>query len=83
MRTGAQVLKAKKTRVIKYLEERAEEISRGLGYHRAGSVEQSRAEAKRVLVLLLKVMVENDGRLSGKWVASDFCSCRPSINVSC
>ena len=83
VRTGAQVLKAKKTRVIKYLEERAEEISRGLGYHRAGSVEQSRAEAKRVLVLLLKVMVENDGRLSGKWVASDFCSCRPSINVSC
>ncbi|PIL24083.1 hypothetical protein GSI_13834 [Ganoderma sinense ZZ0214-1] len=65
VRTGAQALKAKKARVIKYLEERAEEISGGLGYHRVGSVDKSRAEAKRVLVVLLKVMVENDGRLSG------------------
>ncbi|KAI1795779.1 Sec23-binding domain of Sec16-domain-containing protein [Ganoderma leucocontextum] len=65
VRTGAQALKAKKARVIKYLEERAEEISGGLGYHRAGSVDKSRAEAKRVLVMLLKAMVENDGRLSG------------------
>ncbi|KAI0780829.1 Sec23-binding domain of Sec16-domain-containing protein [Trametes elegans] len=65
VRTGATQLKTKKARVVKYLEERAEEIKGGLGYHRAGSVEQSRAEAKRVLVLLLKAMVENDGRLSG------------------
>lgn len=65
VRTGAQALKVKKARVIKYLEERAEEISGGLGYHRAGSVDKSRAEAKRVLVMLLKAMVENDGRLSG------------------
>ncbi|KAI0362216.1 hypothetical protein OH77DRAFT_1507802 [Trametes cingulata] len=65
VRTGATQLKTKKARVVKYLEERAEEIKSGLGYHRAGSVDRSRAEAKRILVLLLKAMVENDGRLSG------------------
>ncbi|KAI0670288.1 Sec23-binding domain of Sec16-domain-containing protein [Trametes maxima] len=65
VRTGATQLKTKKARVVKYLEERAEEIKSGLGYHRAGSADQGRAEAKRVLVLLLKAMVENDGRLSG------------------
>ncbi|KAI0665169.1 Sec23-binding domain of Sec16-domain-containing protein [Cubamyces menziesii] len=65
VRTGATQLKTKKARVVKYLEERAEEIKSGLGYHPAGSVDRSRAEAKRVLVLLLKTMVENDGRLSG------------------
>ncbi|KAI0374994.1 hypothetical protein BV20DRAFT_1041167 [Pilatotrama ljubarskyi] len=65
VRTGATQLKTKKARVIKYLEERAEEIKSGLGYHRAGSLDRSRSEAKRILVLLLKAMVENDGRLSG------------------
>ncbi|KAI0720998.1 Sec23-binding domain of Sec16-domain-containing protein [Cerioporus squamosus] len=65
VRTGAQALKSKKAKVVKYLEDRAEEMAAGLGYHRAGTVDRSRAEAKRILVLLLKVMVENDGRLSG------------------
>ncbi|KAI0709341.1 Sec23-binding domain of Sec16-domain-containing protein [Earliella scabrosa] len=65
VRTGTQALKSKKTKVIKYLEDRAEEMAAGLGYHRAGTVDRSRAEAKRILVLLLKVMVDNDGRLSG------------------
>ncbi|EIW59984.1 uncharacterized protein TRAVEDRAFT_45241 [Trametes versicolor FP-101664 SS1] len=65
VRTGATQIKTKKARVVKYLEERAEEIKSGLGYHRADSVDRSRAEAKRILVLLLKAMVENDGRLSG------------------
>ncbi|KAI0748222.1 Sec23-binding domain of Sec16-domain-containing protein [Daedaleopsis nitida] len=65
VRTGAQALKAKKAKVVKYLEDRAEEMATGLGYHRVGTVERSRAEAKRILVSLLKVMVENDGRLSG------------------
>lgn len=62
--TSAQV-KAKKAKVIQYLADRAEEISRGIGYLHQGSVERFKAEAKRVLVNLLKVMVENDGRLSG------------------
>lgn len=68
---GGSSAKTKKVAVIKYLGERAEEIGRGLGYLAidAGSVpgpsERSRAEAKLVLVNLLKIMVENDGRLSG------------------
>ena len=66
VRTGAQVVKAKKAKVIKYLEDRAAEMAAGLGYHRPGTEERSRIEAKRTLVLLLKVMVENDGRLSGR-----------------
>ncbi|RDX56664.1 hypothetical protein OH76DRAFT_1426347 [Lentinus brumalis] len=65
VRTGAQALKSKKAKVVKYLEDRAEEMAAGLGYHRAGTVDRSRVEAKRILVLLLKVMVEHDGRLSG------------------
>ncbi|KAH9951938.1 Sec23-binding domain of Sec16-domain-containing protein [Amylocystis lapponica] len=66
VRTGtATQTKTKKARVIKYLKERADEISRGLGYFHSDSVDGRRAEAKHILVLLLKVMVENDGRLSG------------------
>ena len=67
VRTGASAqVKNKKARVIKYLEERAEEISQGIGYLHLGTVEGSRAEAKLVLIKLIKVMVENDGRLSGR-----------------
>lgn len=67
VRAGASTaLKAKKARVIKYLEERAEEIAQGLGYHDTGSMDRRKAEARRTLVLLLKVMVENDGRLTGR-----------------
>ncbi|KAI0341617.1 hypothetical protein BDW22DRAFT_1332329 [Trametopsis cervina] len=66
VRTGAAAqLKAKKAKVVKYLEERSEEISQGLGYLHQGSVDLHRALAKRILINLLKVMVENDGRLSG------------------
>ncbi|KAH9926213.1 Sec23-binding domain of Sec16-domain-containing protein [Fomitopsis serialis] len=57
--------KTKKARVIKYMEERADELNRGLGYFHSGSLEGRRAEGKFILVKLLKVMVENDGRLSG------------------
>lgn len=66
VRTGTQALKSKKAKVVKYLEDRVEEMGAGLGYHRSGTVDRSRAEARRILVLLLKVMVENDGRLSGR-----------------
>lgn len=66
VRTAAAQTKAKKARVIKYLDERAEELDRGLGYFHSGSLEGRRAEGKHVLVKLLKVMVENDGRLSGR-----------------
>ncbi|KAJ7046799.1 Sec23-binding domain of Sec16-domain-containing protein [Mycena alexandri] len=57
--------KAKKARLVKYLTDRAEEISQGIGYLHAGSTEGRQAEGKLVLVKLLKILVENDGRLSG------------------
>lgn len=57
--------KSNKAKVIKYLEERAEEISRGLGYLGQGSAERRQAEGKHVLVRLLKVLLEQDGHLSG------------------
>ncbi|KAF5365767.1 hypothetical protein D9758_003329 [Tetrapyrgos nigripes] len=57
--------KTKKARVLKYLEERASEISQGLNYLHAGSTEHRQAEGKLVLVKLLKVMVENDGKITG------------------
>lgn len=64
--------KTKKGLVVKYLEERSSEISRGLGYLHQDSLEGHRAEAKRVLILLLKVMVENDGRLSGRYILQSY-----------
>jgi hypothetical protein len=58
--------KTKKSTVTKYLDERADEISRGLGYMNLGSMELRQAEGKLILVKLLKIMVENEGRLSGR-----------------
>ena len=58
--------KNNKLKVTKYLEGRAEEISRGLGYLSRGSSEHRQAEGKLTLVKLLKVLVENDGHLSGR-----------------
>lgn len=66
VRTAAAQTKTKKARVIKYLEERAEELNRGLGYFHSDTLEGRRAEGKHILVKLLQVMVENDGRLSGR-----------------
>lgn len=65
VRTGTSQAKTKKARVIKYLEERAEEILRGTMYI-SDNVEKQRLEGKLVLVQLLKTMVENDGSLSGR-----------------
>lgn len=63
--TASSQSKAKKARLVKYLTDRAEEISQGIGYLHAGSAEGRSAEGKLVLVKLLKVLVENDGKLSG------------------
>jgi COPII coat assembly protein SEC16 len=65
--TGAAArTKAKKAKVLQYLEDRANEIDRGLGYINQDSVEHKHAEGKLVLVRLLKVMVDNDGKLTGR-----------------
>jgi COPII coat assembly protein SEC16 len=58
--------KNNKAKVTKYLEGRAEEISRGLGYLSKGNSEHRQAEGKLTLVKLLKVLVEHDGHLSGR-----------------
>ena len=58
--------KNNKAKVTKYLEVRAEEISRGLGYLSRGSSEHRQAEGKLRLVKLLRVLVEHDGHLSGR-----------------
>ncbi|KAE9391652.1 hypothetical protein BT96DRAFT_888541 [Gymnopus androsaceus JB14] len=66
VRPGAAAqTKTKKARVIKYLEDRAEELSQGLGYMLSGSEDQGRTESKVVLFKILKILVENDGKLSG------------------
>lgn len=65
VRTGTSQAKTKKARVIKYLEERAEDILRGTMYI-SDNAEKQRLEGKLVLVQLLKIMVENDGSLSGR-----------------
>ncbi|KAH8117565.1 Sec23-binding domain of Sec16-domain-containing protein [Phellopilus nigrolimitatus] len=57
--------KSKKAKVITYLNERAEEIQRGLGYLTPGSVDRRRADGKLGLVRLLRVLVEHDGQLHG------------------
>ncbi|CAE6525396.1 unnamed protein product [Rhizoctonia solani] len=68
---GGSGAKTKKTAVLKYLGERAEEIERGLGYlamdagSTPGPSDRSKSEGKLVLVNLLKIMVENDGKLTG------------------
>ncbi|RDB21051.1 COPII coat assembly protein sec16 [Hypsizygus marmoreus] len=66
VRTGATTqTKTKKARVIKYLSERTDELALGLRYLRPESIESRRAEGKLVLVKLLQIMVEHDGRLTG------------------
>lgn len=58
--------KNNKVKVIEYLEGRAEEIARGLGYLSQGSPERRQAEGKLILVKLLRVLLEHDGKLSGR-----------------
>jgi hypothetical protein len=67
VRTGPSTqAKTKKSSIINYLDERAEEISRGFGYLNSGSIERRQAEGKLILVKLLRIVIENEGRLSGR-----------------
>ncbi|KAF5380963.1 hypothetical protein D9615_003970 [Tricholomella constricta] len=66
VRTGANTqVKTKKAKVIKYLSERTDELALGLRYLRPDSIDSRQAEGKLVLVKLLQLMVEYDGRLTG------------------
>jgi COPII coat assembly protein SEC16 len=58
--------KAKKAAIIGYLSSRTHEIDQGLGY--LSNLEKRAAQGTLVLVKLLKIMVENDGRLLGTYV---------------
>jgi hypothetical protein len=58
--------KINKAKVVEYLEGRAEEITRGLGYLSQGSPERRQADGKLILVKLLRVLLEHDGHLSGR-----------------
>jgi len=55
--------KAKKTAIVEYLSSRADEIDQGLGY--LVNLEKRAAQGTLILVKLLKILVENDGRLLG------------------
>ena len=58
--------KTKKTLVMKYLSERTDELTLGLRYLGHGSLESQRAEGKIILMKILRLMVEHDGRLTGR-----------------
>ena len=57
--------KTKKAKVVKYLEDRVAELSSVVAYASTGLLERGRSEGKLTLFSLLKVMVENDGKLNG------------------
>jgi hypothetical protein len=56
-------MKAKKAAVVAYLSGRAIEIDQGFGF--LSNLEKRAAQGTLILVKLLKIMVENDGRLLG------------------
>lgn len=57
--------KTKKAKVVKYLEDRISELSNVVAYASAELLERGRSEGKLALFSLLKIMVENDGKLNG------------------
>lgn len=66
--TTSSHTKVKKSALTTYLLSREEEINQGLGF--LSYPERDRAENKLILVKLLKVLVENDGRFFGSYVIS-------------
>ena len=65
VRGASTQAKTKKARVIKYLEDRISELSNVVAYASTGLFDRGRSEGKLALFSLLKVMVENDGKLNG------------------
>ncbi|KAG5342761.1 hypothetical protein C0989_008711 [Termitomyces sp. Mn162] len=66
VRTGvSSQTKTKKSKVTKYLAERTDELALGLRYLKPESIESQQVEGKLVLVKLLQLLVEHDGRLTG------------------
>ena len=72
VRTGPTAqIKSKKVQVIKYLSERTDELALGLRYLGPDSVDYWRLEGKIILMKMLRLMVEHDGRLTGTY--AHFC----------
>jgi hypothetical protein len=69
---GAAGEKAKKANILSYLDTRAGEIEQGLGWLKGQSnvTKFRQEEGKGVLVRLLSVMIQNDGRLMGRCARS-------------
>ena len=65
VRGASTQAKTKKAKVVKYLEDRISELSNVVAYASTGLFERGRSEGKLALFSLLKVMVENDGKLNG------------------
>lgn len=65
VRGASTQAKTRKAKVVKYLEDRISELSSVVAYTSTGLHERGRSEGKLALFSLLKVMVENDGKLSG------------------
>ena len=60
--------KAKKAALLQWFDELAAETERDVGYIGNDSVVgRAKAEGKSVLIKLLKVLVENDGKLAGRY----------------
>ena len=68
--TASAQVKAKKSGLATYLLGRIEETSQGLGF--LSPPERQHAENKLILVKLLKVLIEDDGRFFGSYVSSVF-----------
>ncbi|KAF9652872.1 hypothetical protein BDM02DRAFT_3108502 [Thelephora ganbajun] len=65
VRGASTQTKTKKAKVVKYLEDRISELSSVVVYTSTGLLEHGRSQSKLTLFSLLKVLVENDGKLSG------------------
>jgi len=65
--TQSSAVKTKKTAVLRYVNERADELEKGLGYLSStkDDAERRSTEGRVVLLRLLGVMIDNDGKLSG------------------
>ncbi|KIJ44072.1 hypothetical protein M422DRAFT_47563 [Sphaerobolus stellatus SS14] len=62
---SSSTVKTKKTAVSKWLQEQADELSGGIPHIAVGSQERHNMEGRLALLRLLKVMIDNDGQLSG------------------
>lgn len=66
VRTGSSAqTKSKKAKVLKYLSEREDELSQSVGFLHTDAAERQQEEGKLILVKVLKIMVEYDGKISG------------------